>query len=128
MTGSLVAVLWFTSEALADAVTRWPHLADGWSDGDHSAYTKSIESILHDLRETGMANLAVFPVHDVDDLVDWCASEGLDATTGEARSRYAAERSRQGLTVAWPPARNDLCWCGSGVKYKRCCRVGPRPA
>jgi len=19
-----------------------------------------------------------------------------------------------------PPGRNDLCWCGSGLKYKRC--------
>ncbi|WP_405060333.1 SEC-C domain-containing protein [Kribbella sp. NBC_01505] len=23
--------------------------------------------------------------------------------------------------VAWPPGRNQSCWCGSGVKYKRCC-------
>ncbi|MDQ8046452.1 MAG: SEC-C domain-containing protein [Solirubrobacteraceae bacterium] len=22
--------------------------------------------------------------------------------------------------VAWPPGRNDPCWCGSGLKYKRC--------
>jgi hypothetical protein len=24
--------------------------------------------------------------------------------------------------TAWPPERNARCWCGSGVKYKRCCR------
>ncbi|TDD59324.1 SEC-C domain-containing protein [Kribbella antibiotica] len=24
-------------------------------------------------------------------------------------------------TVAWPPARNQGCWCDSGVRYKRCC-------
>jgi uncharacterized protein YchJ len=23
--------------------------------------------------------------------------------------------------VAWPPGRNERCWCGSGVKYKKCC-------
>ncbi len=23
--------------------------------------------------------------------------------------------------VAWPPGRNDECWCGSGRKYKKCC-------
>lgn len=23
--------------------------------------------------------------------------------------------------IAWPPGRNDECWCGSGRKYKRCC-------
>ncbi|MFF1820557.1 SEC-C domain-containing protein [Kribbella sp. NPDC058245] len=26
-----------------------------------------------------------------------------------------------GVGVAWPPGRNQPCWCGSGVKYKRCC-------
>ncbi|GAA0972953.1 hypothetical protein GCM10009555_026980 [Acrocarpospora macrocephala] len=23
--------------------------------------------------------------------------------------------------IAWPPGRNDPCWCGSGRKYKKCC-------
>jgi tetratricopeptide (TPR) repeat protein len=23
--------------------------------------------------------------------------------------------------VAWPPGRNQPCWCGSGRKYKKCC-------
>ena len=22
---------------------------------------------------------------------------------------------------AWPPGRNDVCWCGSERKYKKCC-------
>ncbi|MDP9434823.1 MAG: SEC-C metal-binding domain-containing protein [Actinomycetota bacterium] len=25
-----------------------------------------------------------------------------------------------GLGLAWPPAKNAACWCGSGSKYKRC--------
>jgi hypothetical protein len=25
--------------------------------------------------------------------------------------------------TAWPPERNARCWCGSGAKYKRCCRL-----
>ncbi|MDF2978705.1 MAG: hypothetical protein K0S40_3433 [Actinomycetospora sp.] len=40
-----------------------------------------------------------------------------------------------GPRLAWPPGRNDPCWCGSGVKYKKCCLprgrerggVGPTP-
>lgn len=24
--------------------------------------------------------------------------------------------------TAWPPARTAACWCGSGRKYKQCCR------
>lgn len=26
-----------------------------------------------------------------------------------------------GPRLAWPPGRNDPCWCGSGSKYKKCC-------
>ncbi|GAA4903652.1 uncharacterized protein YecA (UPF0149 family) [Actinomycetospora succinea] len=26
-----------------------------------------------------------------------------------------------GLALAWPPGRNDPCWCGSRTKYKKCC-------
>jgi tetratricopeptide (TPR) repeat protein len=26
-----------------------------------------------------------------------------------------------GELIAWPPERNQPCWCGSGQKYKRCC-------
>jgi hypothetical protein len=30
-------------------------------------------------------------------------------------------RYDQGSIVEWPPGRNQPCWCGSGVKYKKCC-------
>ena len=33
----------------------------------------------------------------------------------------AAELDRREETLAWPPGRNEPCWCGSGLKYKRCC-------
>ncbi|TDC33207.1 hypothetical protein E1261_06745 [Kribbella albertanoniae] len=26
-----------------------------------------------------------------------------------------------GTGIAWPPGRNQSCWCGSEAKYKRCC-------
>ena len=28
----------------------------------------------------------------------------------------------QPTMVPWPPARTATCWCGSGRKYKQCCR------
>lgn len=31
-----------------------------------------------------------------------------------------------GRLIDWPPPRNKPCWCGSGLKYKRCCG-GPIP-
>ena len=29
--------------------------------------------------------------------------------------------SIEGPPLEWPPGRNDDCWCGSGLKYKKCC-------
>ncbi len=31
-------------------------------------------------------------------------------------SRYGEDRA-----IPWPPGRNQVCWCGSGIKYKKCC-------
>ena len=31
-----------------------------------------------------------------------------------------------GPMLAWPPGRNDPCWCGSRTKYKKCCLPRPR--
>jgi uncharacterized protein YecA (UPF0149 family) len=28
----------------------------------------------------------------------------------------------QPAMIQWPPARTSPCWCGSGRKYKQCCR------
>jgi hypothetical protein len=28
----------------------------------------------------------------------------------------------QPVMTPWPPARTSACWCGSGRKYKQCCR------
>ena len=32
-----------------------------------------------------------------------------------------AEPVDPGPLLAWPPGRNEPCWCGSRVKYKKCC-------
>jgi predicted Zn-dependent protease len=52
---------------------------------------------------------------DVDDLL------ARVHDSGRARSSYAARLLADGEAVAWPPGRNEPCWCGSGKKYKRCC-------
>jgi tetratricopeptide (TPR) repeat protein len=45
-----------------------------------------------------------------------------EPTDGPVRDRYARELAAQpGAAVAWPPERNAPCWCGSGLKYKKCC-------
>lgn len=70
---------------------------------------------------------------DVDDLVDEAIETGDIGDPGELErlasllaaglrdAAYAADQMRAGNGLAWPPGRNDACWCESGRKYKRCC-------
>ena len=44
----------------------------------------------------------------------------LDAVT---RNALLVEKYDHGEFVAWPPERNDACWCASGFKYKKCCGI-----
>jgi tetratricopeptide (TPR) repeat protein len=109
---------WFPPDQHAAVVTRWPWLREDLS--DPTVYSGRLEGNLRQLhRETGrrpsIASL------DVDEFSDWATRAGYDADAGSSRSRYAAELARSGHATAWPPGRNDPCWCRSGRKYKRCC-------
>jgi len=35
--------------------------------------------------------------------------------------RVADSAREQGRVHSWPPGRNQMCWCGSERKYKKCC-------
>ncbi|RLP92053.1 SEC-C domain-containing protein [Micromonospora sp. CV4] len=55
--------------------------------------------------------------------LDSHASRGNgDPTDPRIRAGYAGElAARPSARIPWPPERNDLCWCGSGLKYKKDC-------
>ncbi|MGH2712718.1 MAG: SEC-C metal-binding domain-containing protein [Thermoleophilaceae bacterium] len=115
------ALAWFPPDQLGSALARWPELAGEL--GDPTAYAQSVEGHLRLLhRETGRRP-SIAPL-DVDEFSDWAASEGYDPDSGATRSQFAAELVRTGDSIAWPPGRNDPCWCRSGRKYKRCCGAG----
>jgi hypothetical protein len=109
---------WFAPDQRAAALARWPGLADDFA--DPIAYNARIEGHLRQLHRATHRAPSVAPL-DVDELSDWAAEAGHDPDSGEARSQFAAELSRTGRAIAWPPGRNDPCWCRSGRKYKRCC-------
>jgi uncharacterized protein YecA (UPF0149 family) len=70
----------------------------------------------------GPADLWIAPIH-IDPFQRWCQSTGRDSTTPSARASYAAELARTATPtlIAWPPTRNQPCWCGTGRKYQECC-------
>jgi tetratricopeptide (TPR) repeat protein len=111
-------VAWFPPGQRDAALAHWPDLADDFADPDR--YAVHIETELRSLHTAFGYRPAVAPIV-VDEFIGWAAAEGYDDSGGEARSVYAAEITRAGRAIPWPPGRNEPCWCRSGRKYKRCC-------
>jgi tetratricopeptide (TPR) repeat protein len=116
-----VALAWFPVDQWPLALDRWPDLTDGLP-ADHAAYSRRIEARLKWFAK-GLpgTRVSVAPIT----VAELETAAGDRAGTAETRSALAARVHQQGRAVAWPPGRNDRCWCGSGRKYKQCC--GPEP-
>jgi tetratricopeptide (TPR) repeat protein len=123
-----VAFAWFPATDYPEALRRWPQLTQqGPAKGaaDHAAYNLALERTLAGY--SGFSRLHVAAVR-VEPFLGWCDRAGRDPATPDARSGYAAEllRLADPAVVAWPPGRNQRCWCGSDRKYKQCCGSAAR--
>lgn len=88
---------------------------------DWDAHRGRLETELVRLRDAGQAGLGVFGA-TVAGLTAFAGRRGGDPADAAVRAGYAAEVSaRPSARIAWPPERNDACWCGSGLKYKKDC-------
>jgi hypothetical protein len=124
-----VALAWLPADEYAAWPARWPDLADspllrGESGAtvSHAVYCRRMEGRLRAHRESGVARLSVVPVRAAQ-FAPWVADTAPEETDpSRLRARYAADVARDpSRTIAWPPGRNEACWCGSGRKYKKCC-------
>lgn len=122
-----LAVGWFPEDEWSVALERWPDLLDELP-RDHGEYLGSIEGRLSEMSARAVGVRLVMVPLTVAALDERAAQDGLDAGTPELRGRVASTLAALGEGTAWPPSRNDACWCGSGAKYKRCCAMRPRPA
>lgn len=112
------SVAWFPRDQIDAALACWPSLADDLNDPD--VYCRAVEARLRAMRSEIGREPSVAPLQ-VERLVEFAEENGIDPDSGSARSRFAAELGGTEGSVAWPPGRNEPCWCGSGRKYKRCC-------
>ncbi|MEU4473025.1 SEC-C domain-containing protein [Micromonospora sp. NPDC023888] len=113
------ATLLFWPQAEFDALLlRWPTLVESYPAtwDEHRAQT---ERALVDASGVGGVDLGVV-VGSVAGLAAFAEREGSDPTDEETLDEYADSLTGPDLR-AWPPGRNDACWCGSGAKYKKCC-------
>jgi len=115
-----MGVAFFTVDEWPRAVARWPHLLDEMP-ADHLAYVREMQARIMQIGEATGARLVMVPI-SMGGLLAHCAEEEeLNPGSGEARAGYAAKLLSEGHGRAWPPGRNEACWCGTGRKYKVCC-------
>lgn len=118
-----LALAWFPADEYPEALRRWPELtAEGAAKGavDHAAYSLALERTLREYADAGLTRLAISPIR-IPDFLAWCADRDLDPAASPTRAQYSADLARRQEAIAWPPNRNQPCWCGSGRKYKQCC-------
>ncbi|MFC5993472.1 SEC-C metal-binding domain-containing protein [Pseudonocardia hispaniensis] len=108
-------VLTFQRAERAEARRRWP---DEYSDVDEDYYP-AVELRWREMAERGVPTIRV-ALGTVAGLVAFAEATGGSPTESTLRAEYAAAVPAE-QTVAWPPPRNSACWCGSGMKYKKCC-------
>jgi hypothetical protein len=109
-----VRLLVFPRAERTEAARRWPDLYD-----DDPGYFLEVERQRRADAEAGAGSAILVPA-SVAELVAFAEREGGSPTEETTRLRYLATVPQE-RHISWPPARNDRCWCGSQIKYKRCC-------
>jgi tetratricopeptide (TPR) repeat protein len=99
-------LVFFPQTEFAQLIEQWPALAGAYGK-DWDEHRARLEKDLvrlggHVLLKGTVAGLS---------------AEG-DPTDPKTRAAYA---DKPGEEIPWPPERNGACWCGSGLKYKKCC-------
>lgn len=114
----VLTVLYWPPTEFARLLERWPDVAEDYG-ADHAEHRSIVERHLRNIAEShgrvtvGAGEFAEF--------LTFADGRGDHACTASTRAGYAAHLGHRGRVVAWPPGRNDRCWCGSGLKYKKCC-------
>ena len=110
-----VAFAWLPAADHGQALKMWPDFAG-------SDRVAGPDGPLPHPQYCRQAGLAIAPVR-VAPFIAWCAEQGHQPDSADARAEYAAHpaATADSGVIAWPPGRNQPCWCGSGRKYKKCC-------
>jgi len=111
-------------EALA-ALSADPDAFIGSSWDEHRA---RVQTILAAFNGVSAGTLTVIAATAVGYL-NFAAEEERDPADASTAEEYAFSLAMEEdvTVILWPPGRNDACWCGSGLKYKKCCLRRERP-
>src|SRR5690242_10028213 len=85
---------------------------------DYTDYLRTVEDVLRThVREY---KVCLIPL-TIAGLRKFAATAGLDPARRSTRMAYLNAMGADAPVLPWPPRRNAGCWCGSGIKYKKCC-------
>ncbi|MBV8542332.1 MAG: SEC-C domain-containing protein [Pseudonocardiales bacterium] len=101
--------------AMAVTPTRYRHGLRRDLDLPHDALDHPADRLVAALRDV-LGDDAL----DVDEFATYAdrGDDPVDPQLFQGYARHLAEHARE---IAWPPGRNDACWGGSSLKYKKCC-------
>jgi SEC-C motif len=114
-TPAQVRMLVFQRSERAEARRRWPQEYEACDE----EYYPEAERRWRELADSGVPAIRVVPA-TVAGLCEYAERIGGAPTDRDVKTRYSETIAAQ-VSFAWPPPRNGPCWCGSGVKYKKCC-------
>ena len=112
-----VRILFWPRDEIPRAHRRWPQLVQHT---DSEAIIRDREADNRALSDAGTPRISMVPL-TVARLTEFATRTGADPADGRTRRECMAEILAEGGAIAWPPARNAPCWCGSTAKYKKCC-------
>lgn len=110
-------VLFWPRDEIPRAHETWPQLVEH---AEVDTILAEREAANRELSASGIARIVVVPLTTAK-LLEVSARTGGDPTSEETRMACLREIVEEGGAISWPPARNSPCWCGSAVKYKKCC-------
>jgi tetratricopeptide (TPR) repeat protein len=103
-----------------DALLRRLPAVAGSEGSSWDEHRDGIEVTLAQWAAAGTTGLAVV-AGSVDELVAYAERAGVAPDDDEAVDGYVESLDLPERLVPWPPPRNGPCWCGSDLKYKKCC-------
>lgn len=103
---------------------RWPALVSEYGE-TWEAYRTQVERDLTEASEAGYVGLSLV-AGSYDGLAAFLAEHGGDANDPDVLDAYAEQVETTTGVLPWPPGRNEDCWCGSDLKYKKCCYLRGR--
>ena len=88
--------------------------------GTWDEHRAGIERGFAQLSEHGRSGLIVL-TGVFAELADLASSRGTDPGDLDTLRAYVDTVEGDRREASWPPGRNADCWCGSRLKYKKCC-------